>query len=60
MPIISEIKVIDNEVWCKVKLARNTDVCGTISLYTPDEIEEIKKESIKNFLLHQFKNYWGS
>lgn len=58
MPQIAEIKVTDdNEVWCKVILLRNTDVCGTISLFTPEEIEEVKRKAIRDFLNHQFESF---
>lgn len=50
MPQIAQIKVIDNEVWCKVILERNTDVTGIITLYTPAEIEVIKTRAIKDFM----------
>lgn len=58
MPEIAEIKVIDNEVWCKVKLELNTDVCVTISLYTPAEIEYIKRQAVLDFLAFQRDNYF--
>lgn len=57
MPLIAEIKVIDKEVWCKVILERNTDVCGTISLYTPVEIEAIKHQAIRDFHIWQRDQY---
>lgn len=57
MPKIAEIKVIDKEVWCRVELSRNTDVCRTISLYTPDEIEMIKHQAVRDFLNYQFEDW---
>lgn len=59
MPRIAEIKIIDKDVWCKVELERSTDVCGTISLYTPSEIKDIERSAIKNFLIDIFQYHVG-
>lgn len=50
MPKIVEIKRIDGDIWVKIDpLILNTEV-GSISLYTPEEIEHIKRCSVEDVL----------
>ena len=41
MPEIAEIKEIDGAIWCRVNLKGDD---GSIGLYTPKEIEDIRKD----------------
>lgn len=50
MTQILEVKVVDDDVWLKVKLQRNTDVLGTFKLYTPYEIKMIERDAVEEFL----------
>lgn len=57
MPKIAEIKVVNEEVWCRVILNRSTDVLATITLWSPDEIKEHDRSLLLDFVRNQVENY---
>lgn len=50
MPQILEMKEIDGELWCKIP-AKVIGGEGPVSLFYPDELEKLKHEHLRDFLV---------
>lgn len=57
MPRILEMKLIENEVWVKVQLDRNTDVLGSFYVWTAEEAKQHAASAIRTFCFELANSY---